>query len=256
MTVVESRGIVRSTLLTAVPGLVHGFTTRDLGSLAGSEYPRDVQERGRRELEGTIGMRIVRAAQVHGADVAIVERDRVTRVQDGSWRTLERAGEVEADALITRERGLALAVAVADCVPVLVVTPDGWIGIAHAGWEGTTRNVVGALIRALVTSGAAPGDWRVAIGPSIGPCCYDIDASRAAVVGERLGRRAQRFLYSRGERYAFDLWLAIQLQLHDGGLRVVDSMDRCTKHEVGRFFSHRGEGGRAGRGLALIGWLT
>ena len=255
MTLVQGApGIVRSSLLDAVPGLVHGFTTRELGSMAGSLSGAEEQERNRAALERTIGLPIVKASQVHGNDVVLLASGRATRVRDGESRPVEHASELEADALISRERGLALAVAVADCVPVLAVTPDGWIGIAHAGWEGTTRDVVGLMTAAIAEQGAARSDWRIAIGPSIGPCCYEIDAARATEVRERLGRRADRVLRPRGDRYDLDLWLAIRLRLRDAGMDVVDSLDVCAKDEVARFFSHRGEQRRAGRGLAFIGW--
>lgn len=250
MTVVESSGIVRSSLLAAVPGVVHGFTTRGLGSMAGSLHPAAEQERNRRSLEREVGLALVKPSQVHGADVVRVENGRAVRLSDGEARPLERVRELEADAIITRERGLALSVAVADCVPVLVVSGD-WIGAAHAGWEGATRGVVRALAASL---GEARGERRAAIGPSIGPCCYDIDASRAALVRERLGRRAARILHERGDRAQLDLWLAVRLELADAGFDAVDSLDLCTRDEVARFFSHRGERGAAGRGLAFIGW--
>ncbi len=245
-----STGIVRSRLLDAVPGLAHGFTTRELGSMAGSVYAAEEQGRNRAVLERAIGLRLVKPRQVHGNDVVLVERDRVTRLRDARAVALDCARELEADALITQERGLALSVAVADCVPVLVVAGE-WIGVAHAGWEGTAKRVTRALCAALASCGADLRGARAAIGPSIGPCCYDIDQARADHVRAALGREAERVLIARGDRITLDLWLANRLQLP---LQVVDAMDRCVKDEVARFFSHRGERGGAGRGLAFIGW--
>ncbi len=253
MTVVETPGLVRSSLLAAVPGIGHGFTTRERGSMAGSVYPAQEQERNRRELERALGMPLVKPSQVHSSDVALVEGGWVIRLRDGERRPLERARELAADALITREPGVALAVAVADCVPVLVVAGE-WIGIAHAGWEGTAKRVVQELAAALASRGADLDDARAAIGPSIGPCCYDIDAARAERIREALRREGDRALYPRGDRVRFDLWLANRMHLRRRGINVVDSMDVCAKDHVDRYFSHRGEQGRAGRGLAFIGW--
>ncbi len=255
MTIAETAGLVRSSLLDAVPGLVHGFTTRELGSMAGSVHPADEQERNRRALERAIGMPVVKPSQVHGNDVLLVEDGIATRLRDGERRPLERVREIEADALLTRDRGVALAVAVADCVPVLIASADGLIGIAHAGWQGAARRVVYELCRAF-SKDRGRAETRAVIGPSIGPCCYEIDAERARRVREALGREADRVLYPRAERYRFDLWLANRVQLHQCGIEVVDAMDVCTKDEVARFFSHRGEQGSAGRGLAFIGWST
>lgn len=249
-------GLVRSRLLANVPGLAHGFTTRHLGSMAGSIHPCGEQAKNRAALERLIGMPTAKPSQVHGNDVALVKDGQVRRLRDGVSVSLEMAGNLEADGLLTRERGIALAVAVADCVPVLLLTPDGWVGVAHAGWEGTTRGVVATLVGELVRQGARYGgrEWRAVIGPSIGPCCYDIGPERAETVRSRLGRRADRLLLPRAERFSFDLWLAVRLELRDAGIDAVDEMDVCTKHSVTSFFSHRGEQARAGRGFAFIGW--
>jgi YfiH family protein len=253
MTALSVDPIVRSTLLSSVPGLVHGFTTRELGSMAGQLHPRDEQARNRRELASIVGMPLVKASQIHSADVVLVERKIATRLRDGAEEPISDAMALEADAIITREPGLALAVAVADCVPVVVVHGD-WIGIAHAGWEGATKGVVSRMLEALRERGAR-GELRAAIGPSIGPCCYEIDGARARIVRERLGRDASAVLAPRGDgRATLDLWQAVRLQLKGAG--AVDVLGRCTKDEVGRFFSHRGESGKAGRGLAFIGWAA
>ena len=250
MTTLSAELFVRSALLSSLPDLEHGFTTRSLGSMAGQVRPAAEHARNRAVLESLIGMPLVKASQVHSADVVLVERGVATRLRDGASERISNAMRLEADALITRDRGVALAVAVADCVPVLVAY-DEWIGIAHAGWEGVTKGVVGAMVEAIRREGAR-GEARAAIGPSIGPCCYDIDASRARIVRDRLGRAAGAALTRRADgRFAFDLWRAVRAQL--GGC-AVDALGRCTKDEVTRFFSHRGENGKAGRGLAFIGW--
>ena len=250
MTTLSAEPIVRSQLLSAVPGLVHGFTTRELGSMAGQVFSAGEQRRNRIELERLIGMPLVKCSQVHSADVVLVESGVATRLRDGAEEQVSDGMALEADALITREPGYALSVAVADCVPVLVVVGD-WIGIAHAGWEGATRGVVSHLVDALRKQGAR-GRVRAAIGPSIGPCCYEIDAARAQVVRERLGREADQVLAAHGgARFALDLWRSARIQLKQG---VIDTLRRCTKDEVARFFSHRGEHGAAGRALAFIGW--
>lgn len=254
MSAIAAELVVRSSLLAALPGLAHGFTTRAAGSMAGSVHPNAEQLRNRAALESSLGLRVVKARQVHSADVVLVAGGTATRLRDGATSPLSSAMPVEGDALVTRERGLALAVAVADCVPVLVATPDGWVGAAHAGWEGATRGVVREMLRVLHERGAKLGRARAAIGPSIGPCCYEVDDARAAIVRERLGRRGERVLAPHGDRWLLDLWLTVRLQLADAGIDTVDALDICVKDDVSRFFSHRGEEGRAGRGLAFIGW--
>ena len=83
--------------------------------------------------------------------------------------------------------GVLIGIAAADCVPVLVVDPDGPIGAAHAGWQGTSLRIASGLVEALVAAGAKRERLVASIGPSIGPCCYAIDAERADLIQERIG---------------------------------------------------------------------
>jgi YfiH family protein len=252
MTTLTAEPIVRSRLLSEVPGLVHGFTTRALGSMAGQLHAADEQARNRARLEARIGMRLVKASQVHSADVALVVNGTATRLRDGHSEPASNAMRLEADALITRDRGVALAVAVADCASILVATPDGWIGAAHAGWEGATRRIAVAMCEAIAERGGRVDEARGAIGPAICGACYAIDAARAAVIHERLGDSGS-LGGPFGDRHHFDIPRELAAQLRDAGVPRVDDMRRCTKDEVETFFSHRGENGTAGRGLAFIG---
>jgi YfiH family protein len=249
----ERDGIVRAPRFRDVPDLAHGFTSRARGSMAGSIYPADDQVRNRRKLEQEIGLRLVRVRQVAGSDVVLVEQDTARRLRDDVTMRAGDSTAIEADALITRERGIAIAVAIADCVPILLATADGWIGIAHAGWKGTAHRITSAMCQALEARGADLRNARAAVGPSIGVCCYSIDATRAAAVQRLLGGE---YLVSRGGDFSFDLPSANAAALREAGVTAVDVANICTKDEVGRFFSHRGESGQAGRGLAFIGWRS
>lgn len=243
---------MRSPLLDEVRGLSHGFTTRSLGSMAGTVYPRADQQQNRRDLERALSMTLVRVKQVAGADVALVADGKAERLRDASAAAAADPSDLDADALLSRERRTALAVAVADCVPVLVATEEGWLGAAHAGWAGTARGVVSALCHELARRGANLRSARAAVGPAIGPCCYTVDAERAAEIRGRLGTA---HLSDRGDgTFTFDLWAANAAQLEAAGVSQIDVAGVCTGDEVGRFFSHRGEGGTAGRNLAFIGW--
>ncbi len=246
-------GLHRSPALTSL-GLVAGFTTRALGSLAGSVFPQDEQDRARQRLAQRLGFpEIVRVRQVHG--------DRVVRAPHGAspWP--------EGDGLWTDETGVLLGVAAADCVPVLIAADKGPLGAAHAGWEGTTKGVTRALVRELVAAGATPGRLVAAIGPSIGPCCYTIDDARAALIHERLGpgpclRRAPsggaapvEGAPGREATWSFDLWSANATQLADAGVRQIERADLCTRCGGEDLWSYRSRGlrGPQGTGLALLG---
>jgi hypothetical protein len=142
-------------LLAGVPGLAHAFTLR------GAEPRAALREAAGRDLP----LRELR--QVHGARVVVV---------DGGEADAAGAPLPEGDALATRARGVALAVAVADCLPILVCDPEGGaLAAVHAGWRGTARGVLRAALDVLCARlGARPDGMRVAFGPGIGPCCFEV----------------------------------------------------------------------------------
>ena len=237
---VEREGLLRSPALWSL-GIVAGFTTRTLGSMAGGVHPLDEQERNRRHLATQLGFdRVVRVKQIHG-DV-VVHADLVGE----PWP--------EADAMWTNTPGLLLGVAAADCAPILVADPNGPIGAAHAGWQGTSKRIAVALVETLVRNGADPARLVAAIGPSIGPCCYVIDEARAAVIRERLGADSADVLFAGPDgRPVFDLWSANVQQLEQAGVRLVDRCDVCTQSGGADVWSYRGDKGKNGTALGIIG---
>ena len=243
-------GLYRSPSLTAL-GLVAGFTTRAEGSLAGSVFPEAEQDAARERLARRLGFRdVVRVRQVHGN--AVIRVPFVRRGPALPAPAEPHSTAPEADAMWTDERGVLLGVAAADCVPVLVADAAGGpIGAAHAGWEGTTKRVAQALVRELARAGADPARLVAAIGPSIGPCCYTVDAARAAVIRERLGAASADALRAGGERITFDLWAANATQLADAGVRSVELAGLCTRCGGADLWSYRSRGERGPQGTAL-----
>ena len=237
---VERDGVLGSPALRSL-GLVAGFTTRALGSMAGGAFPLEEQERNRRALAVQLGFdRVVRVKQVHG-DV-VVHADAV----GDPWP--------EADAMWTATPGLLLGVAAADCVPILIADPTGPIGAAHAGWQGTSRRIAVRLVAELVRNGAARERLIAAIGPSIGPCCYVIDEARAAVIRERLGADSGDVLFAGPDgRPVFDLWSANVQQLEQAGVRSIERCDVCTQSGGADVWSYRGDKAQGGTGLGIIG---
>ena len=147
---------------------------------------------------------------------------------------------------------MLLAVAAADCVPVLVADPEGAIGAAHAGWQGTTLRVAEALVEAMVAGGAARGRLVASLGPAIGPCCYAIDMERAAVVNERIGEACLRKV---NDRVVMDLWAANTAQLRSVGVTRIEISGVCTLSGDADLWSYRGRGpdGVYGTQLGFIG---
>jgi YfiH family protein len=220
-------------------GLVAGFTTRAQGSMAGSRHPLEEQARNRAVLARTLGFDgVARTKQVHGRDV--VRRD----ASDELWPT--------ADAMWTGDSGVLLGIAAADCAPVLIADPEGPIGAAHAGWQGTTLRVAEALVEVMVAGGAVRERLVASLGPAIGPCCYVIDMERAALVTERIGESCLRKV---NDRIVMDLWAANTAQLRSVGVTRIEMSAVCTLSGGADLWSYRGRDpdGMYGTQLGFIG---
>jgi YfiH family protein len=236
----------------AALGVRHAFTTRHQGSFESVSAPGGPFAGRRWPALAALGIEpggVRYARQVHG--------DACLDADGAAPAGLVGTG----DALLTRRRGRPLAVFTADCVGLVVADPDApALGVAHAGWRGTVRGIAGRLVAALVeTAGARPERLHAAIGPSIGPCCYEVDEPvvgplRAAFPGawERWARPAGP---ERPGRWWLDLWTANFEQLVAAGVRAeaIRSPGLCTGCRRDLFFSYRKEG-LAGR-LATVAAL-
>lgn len=193
---------------------------------------------------GTTPARTVFMEQVHGGDVAEVTAD------EAGAGSLEHADAVAGvDAVVTRAPNLALAVLVADCVPVLLVDPGRAVGAVHAGRAGVVAGVVPNAVRRLATQG--PEGVVAVIGPAIGGCCYEVPAAMADSLGARWpGVRATT---SWGTP-SLDLPAAVEAQLEGAGVAAVRRVGSCTRCDVDRWFSHRAtsDGAAAGRQAGLV----
>jgi purine-nucleoside/S-methyl-5'-thioadenosine phosphorylase / adenosine deaminase len=148
-----------------------------------------------------------------------------------------RRGE-RADGLWTNEPGLPILALSADCLPIAVARVDACtpaVAVLHAGWKGLLAGIVAEGAEAL-----GAGTLAAAIGPGIGPCCYEVGEEVAAPFRERFGDDVVR------ER-RLDLWTSAERALRAAGIERVDRFDRCTACEPETFFSHRRDAGRTGR---------
>jgi YfiH family protein len=208
-------------------------TTRAVGSFAlmGDEPAHVVTERWsalRKEL-GSGGPRLATANQVHG-DRVLVHHD--------CWTGWLRADDADGHASITR--GTALAVTVADCVPVFIAHPSGATSLLHSGWKGTAARIVEHGIRALVDRGFPAAELYVHTGPSICGKCYEVSAD----VYERLTGR------NPGRPTPVDLRALIGDHARALGVKHISSSESCTRCNNDRFYSHRA--GDAGRQLGVM----
>ena len=223
--------LLHAPLLAARSGVVHGFTTAlradgeplDLGRPAVAEDWAEVAL-----ALGIPGVPVARMSQVHGA--AVIEAKR---------------GEVvgEADAIYTRQPGLLLAVRVADCVPILVVSEDG-VAAIHAGWRGIAAGVIGAAVEAL-------GRPRQAvIGPCICADCYEVGPE----VIDGIAASVPRAVFCRDgpRRQHADLRAAAGFQLQAAGVDAVEVLEACTRCRPD-LHSYRRDGPASGRIAGLVG---
>jgi hypothetical protein len=187
----------------------------------------------------------------HGADVFVV--------------TASDQGQIlgRGDAMVTAEAGVYLSMRFADCTPILLHDPvRRAVGLAHAGWRGTVKNVAGAVVRAMVNElGCSPEAITALVGPAIGPCCYQVGDEVIQAVEADLpasgspGNGYARLFSRRNGRFAFfDLWEANRRQLLAAGVGRVEVAGLCTACHTDRFFSHRAERGRTGRFGVVIGY--
>ncbi len=182
--------------------------------------------------------------QVHGAEVLVARRD-----QAQSWPP------PQADGIITAENDLPLIMRYADCVPIMLVDPVRHvIGMAHAGWRGTLAGIGPATIRAMhEVYGSQPQDIVAGIGPSIGPCCYEVGPEVIAQMREVFPEADDLIVPPNNGRGAYlDLWKATEYALRSAGVQFVEVARLCTRCHSHEFYSHRAEAGRTGRFGAIL----
>ncbi len=217
--------------LTAL-GVPHATTTRHCPGVTAPSQPTAPFDAGAGAVLAGAGLDLARVAyarQVHGADVA---------------RAPARGGVAgDVDVLVTTEPALPLAVFTADCLAITLYDPDARaLAVAHAGWRGTVRGAAQAAVSALAGVGARPERLRVAIGPSIGPCCYEVDAPVIDAFAERYPGRGEAWFRSNRPGHAMlDLWSANESLLFDLGVRPahLENPGICTACHTDLFYSYR-----------------
>ena len=158
------------------------------------------------------------------------------------------------DALITDRPGVPLLLRYADCTPVLVYDPPHHaLAVIHSGWRGTVQGIVKCTLEAMSRAyGSRPAELVAAIGPSIGPCCYEVGAEVEAAVQGAFDQPTTLLPQNRSGRRHFDLWAANRRWLSDAGVRQIETAELCTACHTDDFYSHRAEHGRTGHFGAIM----
>ncbi len=208
-----------------------------------------------------------------GDDVANVERNRTLLAEHAGYApdqlvatrhvhgtNVYRVGEplgtdAEFDGLVCDRVGPVLGAFAADCIPILFADPEARIcGAAHAGWRGTVAGIAANVVTRMVELGARPERLRVALGPSIGACCFEVGAEVVAEFRGALGELPGLVVPGQRKDH-LDLRVATRAILERAGVRpdLIDDRPPCTRCEGDRFFSYRRDGIEGGVHMAFIG---
>jgi polyphenol oxidase len=232
-------------LQAELPGATAAFSTRiggvsqrpydslNVAVLTGDE--RDAVRENRRRLAHTLDRdpaRVVMGRQVHGAAL----REHSMRPEHRVYADAVRSSE-EVDAHATTNPELTPLVMVADCLPVAMAGPQG-VAMAHCGWRGLAAGILGVAVGVVDATAAA-------IGPGIGPCCYEVGEEVLAQFDD---------LDHVAEGRMLDLTAVTRKLLARAGVTEVESADLCTSCNSEFLYSHRRDGERTGRQAGLV-WL-
>lgn len=181
--------------------------------------------------------------QVHSTRVICVEQPR-----DQSHPYLQ------ADGIVTNQRGIVLFMRFADCVPILLVDPiQKAIGIVHAGWKGTLLKIAEVAILTMTRQfGSKPEEIIAGIGPSIAAHHYPVGEEVLVEAQKSIPQFVSDVCYRDDQQIYFDLWYANQLILQQNGVKSIELANQCTACHIDDWFSHRAEHGKTGRFGVMI----
>ena len=235
-------------------GFRHGFPERGGGVSTG---PRASLNLGVRwgDDQANVDTNRRRLADHAGYDPAALQ---VTRHVHGAdvWTVGEPLAEgATFDGLVCDRVGPVLAAFAADCIPLVFAEPEARVcGAAHAGWRGTVAGVATNVIQRMQARAARVERVRVALGPSIGPCCFEVGPEVAAAFRDAFGDVPGMVVRGPAKDH-IDLRVAMRASLERAGVRPdhIDDRPPCTRCEADRFFSYRRDGQAGGVHMAFIG---
>ena len=244
--------VLRSSIIPA--GFVHGFPERTGGVSTGARASLNL---GARWGDDPALVDENRARLAAHAGFAVDDLQMMRHVHGtGVWRVGEPLPEpAEFDGLVTDQVGPVLTTFAADCVPILFADPVARVcGSAHAGWRGTVAGVAERVIARMGELGARAADVRVALGPSIGPCCFEVGPEVVAAFRARYGD-LPGLVVAGPHKDHVDLRVALTAAVTGVGVAPahVDATPPCTRCEAARFYSYRRDGRAGGILMGFIG---
>jgi YfiH family protein len=225
----EKGGVIRAQLFADVPGLLHGFTTRSCGDFREGETAGKLVSG-----ENAKGLRLLK--QVHGVRLCAPFEEEERPSADG-WSGIPPPG-------------VLLGVKTADCLSLLLYEEkSGAMAAVHAGWRSAVAGICLGAVEEMIRDDASVSGIKAAIGPSIGPCCFEVGPE----VAEAGGKHPECFRRGEGDRFFFDLPTYCREELLGAGVLAENilTLGLCTKCEEELFFSHRR--GDKGRMCSFIG---
>jgi YfiH family protein len=195
---------------------------------------------------------LVSCQQVHHNSIALIDKSYHKKDCFLPDRALP-----ETDGLVTDVPGITLMTRYADCVPLLFYSPKRrTVALAHAGWQGTLGHIGPKTVELLTREFKCQrDDIKASLGPSIGPCCYEISSMMADQAAKELITGEEYSEESHGKKLFFNLWQANKKELHHAGIREENlyCAELCTSCNSDQFFSYRKEKRVTGRFGAFIG---
>ena len=224
----------RAAFSTRLGGVSHEpYDALNVAIMTGDE--RDHVRENRLRLAAALGREpdgVVMGRQVHGAEL----REHAERQEPRVYADVVKSPD-EVDAHATADPGLTPLVMVADCLPVALDGPGG-VAMAHCGWRGLAAGIVARAATAVEAEAAA-------VGPGIGPCCYEVGDEVLTEFADLDGVADGRML---------DLSAVARALLERVGVEATETSGLCTKCNPDLFYSHRRDGGRTGRQAGLV-WM-
>lgn len=218
-----------------------GVSTRNFGSIK----DKGVNRKNLKKFCDTLGIdisNVILPAQTHSSNVHFIDSHENGKLEN-------------TDGLITNKNNLFIGVLTADCLPICFLDKENnLVGVAHAGYKGILNGVIEEMVRKFKGLGSNVKNIKVAIGPSIGRCCYDVFYQRI----RKFKKKLKSFLVyeKRDGRYYLDLKKIVSNVLLYSGIleKNLEISSICTKSNLENFFSARGDNKKTfGHFITIIG---